>query len=496
MSLNRNPYTKSSLPPWFFPGLLIIVVIVLNLNTMRNGFTIDDRELLDTEWPAISQPWEVFRAAPAGLPYEPIQRLSLMVNRTLGGADPRGFHGTNIALHLLVTLLVFLLSTRILEERTAGFAAALLFAIHPVHVEAIQTLRDRGVLLGAAAIFAALWLFMRERDTGRARLSGNTAAIAGLYAFALFSTGYALVFPALWVLAEVHFQKDKSWKHRIQALAHDVRFWSLLAVTGIYFAARNAAVGSVLSSGDIEFIRNPLAFAGVTERVLTAVDVIRRCLVLLVWPFRLSPDYSFDAVPLITNLWSTRLLSSAAILAGVIVLAFWGGRKKSVYLYYYLFFLVSVSIISNLFFPIQVTMAEGLLYVPSVAICWAVVQFFLDLGWIPSDRQAAEASKLRRLKLIALLLICLVVPGQAKPTCATPNGRMTGRSTAQPFAPLPEMFARASCSATSTSRRLITWEQKGSTTRRCRSTPIMSKLPSDWRQLTGSWTGFQRRSNC
>jgi len=159
---------------------------------------------------------------------------------------------------------------------------------------------------------------------------------------------------------------------------------------------------------------NPLAFASAAERVLTAVDVIRRYLVLLVWPYGLSPDYSFDAVPLIANLFSPQLLLSLATLAVPVVAALWVGRKRPSYLFCCTFFLLSVAIVSNLFSPIRVTMAEGLLYVPSVAICWALARFFLDLNWIPSDRMAAQASGLRRLKLIALLLICIVVPWAGK----------------------------------------------------------------------------------
>lgn len=391
------------LPVWVLAGILVLVIMVLNLNTLRNGFTYDDRALLQ---PA------------AGLAatgdFRPISGLSLSANWAVLGSSPRAFHSVNVALHVLATLLVFLISTEILKGRMPGFAAALLFAIHPLHVEAIQKIEGRGVLLGAVAVMAALWLITRDRSASAANRIGTPAAILGLYAVALLSSETALAFPGLFVLFALRIRRETSLRDRLRRMLADFRFWGVLALTVSYFIFCRAAAGKSFPFAATGFVENPLAFVGSHARILTAIDVLRRCLVLVAWPFRLSPDYSFDAVPLISAIRSPQFLISAAVLAAVTAAAVWFAGKKPLYLFACVFFLISVSVASNLWFPVGATLSEGLLYLPSVAICWVVAQLLWDLGWISSEARQQGIPAARRFKGKAVVLVCLIVPWAAK----------------------------------------------------------------------------------
>jgi hypothetical protein len=105
---------------------------------------------------------------------------------------------------------------------------------------------------------------------------------------------------------------------------------------------------------------------------------------------------------------------SAGVLAAVIAAAFSFAGRKPLYAFSCVFFLISVSVASNLWFPVGATMSEGLLYLPSVAICWAVAQLLWDLGWISLEARHQEISAVRRFKPMTMILICLIVPWAAK----------------------------------------------------------------------------------
>jgi hypothetical protein len=278
-----------------------------------------------------------------------------------------------------------------------------------VHVEAIQRIGYQGVLLSGIAIVAALWLAAAHRANAIV-----TVAILALYAIALGASETALVFPGLWILLALLCGRSLNLRERMRQTVCDYRFWGLIVLTASYLLYCRFATGRWFPFGATDYLRNSLAFAPAHARVLTAIDVIRRYLVLLVWPFRLSPDYSSGAVPLISGIGSPRLYMSAAVIVAMSAAAFLVARRRPVYLFAWLFFLIAVSVVSNLWFPIDTTMSEALLYVPSLGICWALAQLCKDLGWIPSGARQSGESKLRIFKPLVIVVVCVVVPWAAK----------------------------------------------------------------------------------
>src|SRR5690606_13033722 len=78
-----------------------------------------------------------------GNEYLPLRDLSYAVNYALDGLNPRGYHATNLLFHIFNSLLVMLLAVRLTGRRWIGGVAGLLFAVHPVHVEAVSWLSSR-----------------------------------------------------------------------------------------------------------------------------------------------------------------------------------------------------------------------------------------------------------------------------------------------------------------------------------------------------------------
>ncbi|HVN63652.1 MAG TPA: hypothetical protein VMT58_03365, partial [Candidatus Binataceae bacterium] len=179
-------------------GILIVTAAVY-ARCLSNGFVFDDHEMIVLNrfigdwsfyWKSIVNDSWWFRD-PAHLPqsayYRPLQDIWFAINFHLFGLEPMGWHATMVALHLVAVWLAFRVACTLTSDRIAGLIAAALFALMPLHAEAIVWASAIPLPLAAVFEFAALELYLR----GRIRSS------LALFAGALLSHESAVVFPLL-----------------------------------------------------------------------------------------------------------------------------------------------------------------------------------------------------------------------------------------------------------------------------------------------------------
>ena len=135
---------------------------------------------------------------------------------------------------------------------------------------------------------------------------------------------------------------------------------------------------------------------------------------LLLFPFRLSADYSYNALPVISGVHPSPLLVSGAALTLLAIAAVLSSSTKPVYLFSFLFFVFALFPFSNLFLPVRSIFSEGFLYLSSAAVCWALVRLFHDVGWIPESVRGDSVPFARRFKALAIVAVCLILPWAAK----------------------------------------------------------------------------------
>jgi len=129
-------------------GLLLAVVALIYGNTLRNEFTMDDG-IYVLRNPQVTQASvrEFFTPNKFSNVFRPVTFATLALNWRLGGARPFGFHLFNLILHACVTWLLFLLLDEMLgaspQAKIVAFAAALIFAVHPLHTEAVASISGR-----------------------------------------------------------------------------------------------------------------------------------------------------------------------------------------------------------------------------------------------------------------------------------------------------------------------------------------------------------------
>ena len=152
---------KRLLEPRWAVMTCIALAIAAYMGSLGHGFAYDDVPLIEVNrrvhslanWATIlrSSWW-------SDSLYRPFSALTLAADWTIGGGDPRWFHVVNVLLHAGATALVYVLA-RTLVPPFAALAAGALFAVHPVHVEAVANIVGRAEVLAALFALAAVLLY-------------------------------------------------------------------------------------------------------------------------------------------------------------------------------------------------------------------------------------------------------------------------------------------------------------------------------------------------
>jgi Flp pilus assembly protein TadD len=355
------PSTSRSRALW--PLVVFLAAAIVYLNSLPNGFALDDlplvrdnprleslgglpRLLLSPYWPTDD--------GASGL-YRPVTMASFAINRAVAGAEPLWFHAVNLLLHALASLLAWYAACSAGLRRGGALLAALLFAVHPLHTEAVANVTGRAELLAALFVLAA-WLC--HRRTG----GGWRVAAAVCYLLALLSKEHAVLAPLLFMFDDHLRGERKAARYGMSLLAYGTAF-----AAGIIL--RLQALGGLRGAETVAFIDNPPAFGGAAARMATALWVQVKYAWLFVWPARLSSDYSYDAIPVIESVLDPRLWIGflwVAALAGLLCVGL--KRSRTVALgaaVWILFFLPT----SNLLFSAGTVMAERLAYLPILGGC-------------------------------------------------------------------------------------------------------------------------------
>ncbi len=272
-----------------------VLALVSSAIGLRNGFAYDDVYVVQRNpmMRYLHQWWHVFRLpywprSAGGDGYRPITILAFRIEGVLGHLNPMVYHATSIALYVIASLLVLSVGRRFLPV-WAAFIAAALFAVHPVHVEAVANVVGQSELWVAIAVLAATSLYLRDRMVGPLKVS-TALWILLLYAVACFAKEHGIVLPAILIAAELTVIPDST---SLLERARRMRpfYLAIVAVALGFLAARGAVLADHSLGGFAPFTPFASLNTSTRDRVLTAIGVVPEWLRLLYWPARLSADY-------------------------------------------------------------------------------------------------------------------------------------------------------------------------------------------------------------
>ena len=365
-------------------AVLAVLACVAYLNTLGHEFVSDDQAQIVNRIGAgdFRSLHTIFTTDHFGGHrggYRPLVTLSFALNYYVGGMAPLTYHLSNILLHAAVTVLVYRVIRRLFGRDFLAVGTAVLFALHPVHTEAVAWVSGRADLLTATLFLSAWVLYLRATQSTPLRHAPLLGSLL-VFGLALLSKEHALMLPAVLLFSDLFPETTRQVGSRARSVFTilSTRRWvylSYFAVIGLYLGLRYLLFGRALlyEPSQTLDLRNPLLSVPWYPRVLTAARILAADLGLFVWPAGLSADYSYNQIPASTSIlepdagFAVGLMLLICLAAVILV---WKGSIEGFGL---MFYLIMIAATANVFTVTHTIRAERLLYLPSLGICLAVV---------------------------------------------------------------------------------------------------------------------------
>lgn len=379
--------------------LVAALALAASANSIGNGFVYDDVSLIANaprvhSWDGW---WTEFARTywPEGDGYRPLTMLAFRAQWALGGGSPVAFHAVNVALHVAGSLGVLWLAAAILSPWGAWTAAGL-YAVHPVHAEAIANVVGQSELIVGLLVVLAVATHVRGRESATLTPVRWTV-IGALYVAACLFKEHAIVLPALLVLAECLVVRDQApLRARLLALRTPMLALTLVAVA--YLGVRSAVVIGGLAGFRPFAVFDALDLTN-GQRALTMVGVSAEWFRLLLWPAQLATQYSPPETP-VAQAFSFSLIPGLLLLVAAAVVAVLAWRRIPAASFGIGWAAITLLPSSNFIVPAGFIIAERTLLLPSVGAMIAVGAVVVELVW----RYGASATW-GKLSVAALVLV-------------------------------------------------------------------------------------------
>ncbi len=369
---------------WWLP---VLVGCLVFLGTLDNDFTnwddysmIINNQLITEFTPA--NLIKIFQPTFSGT-YQPIRTFSYALDYTLGGDKPFIYHLHNLLLFLLNVLLVYLIVRDVFDNKLA-FWTALIFALHPIHVESVAWVAARKEVLSGLFFFLSFYLYIKY--TKLQRVSLYLLSIAA-FILALLSKPTTVVLPVVILVYDFLFtdifREAGKGKNPFKRVLLYLPFWLpniLVIIYFLFFASTKL----------------PTYFGGnIFWTLSTEASVVLKYLGKLILPVNLLPRYIIQPFESVHPI----LIISIIINLGLLAYAVYKFRAQKVISFSILWFYVALIPVANIV-PISTLMADRYIYLPSFA--FALVLAFLHLKLLERTRWS----------LIILLVYLIFLGGQ------------------------------------------------------------------------------------
>lgn len=187
--------------------------------------------------------WQALFKEPVALNYHPVTMLTFAMNYKAAGLDPHAYHSTNLLLHILNSMMVFLFFYFISGKKMlTGAITGFIFAIHPMHVESVAWISERKDVLYVFFLMLALLSYLRYR------LNHQLAWLSITFLFfvlSCLSKAMAVVLPVLLLCIDYYQQRQftrNMWLEKIPFLLVSLVFG--IVAFRIQQGATNADIAS------------------------------------------------------------------------------------------------------------------------------------------------------------------------------------------------------------------------------------------------------------
>lgn len=426
------------------PKLIIaLLVAIFYANTLSLDYALDDRMVILESKYTIKGGWDSVKSiftedtfkgyfgsennVVAGGRYRPMSQLTFMIEFQLFGQDIKSHLGdvddymnlhdsdhekyfkdsTLAVVNHLMNVLYFMLLCLIVYEvlamlftkfqgtkwyQSLAFVATVLFALHPIHTEAVANVKGRDEIFAMLGAMAALWCALKYVDKRSWwLLLLELLAIT----FGLFSKENTITFLAVVPLALYFYPKEKKGMDYLMTLL------PIILGSVFFIIVRTNVLGGFMPEDTTHnILNNPYIHSTKVQEVATVLLTWGIYFKLLVFPHPLTHDYYPHQIA-ITDFSNPLVWVVVVGCVALLVLALRGLKKKTVVSFAILFFVITFSITSNLFFNVGTFMNERFVFIPSLG-------FVLVIAYLLCQLAEQKPQLMRKLSLGVFLLISIL----------------------------------------------------------------------------------------
>ena len=441
--------------------IIFVFGFILYANTLGNSYALDDKAVIwsnkFTQKGVAGMPEILKYDSMAGLfgtdtnleggRYRPLSLLTFAIEIEIFGHEipddyqtkdtyigcPFVQHLVNVLLYCCTLLLLFKVLKKLFrnyetkyEFLSIPFIATLLFAAHPLHTEIVANIKGRDEILAFLFSFAALDFALkfidlktesgskrqeiRSKAKGKSQnnsslFSNNSSLIYILMVFVCMFLGAmaketTVTFLAIIPLCIYFFRED------VKLIKYTYILVPAILGVGLYFLCRYAAIGNSMGLEVTNLMNNPFFGMTTAQRYATIIFTLLLYLKLLVFPHPLTWDYYPYHIETyeFSNIW---VIISILIHLTLAVIAILGLKKKSVFSFAILFYVITLSITSNLVFNIGAFMNERFIYFSLLGFCIIIAYFFSLI--IPKIIKNVKIYKSSSIAIISIVLLLFSV---------------------------------------------------------------------------------------
>ncbi len=333
--------------PWLHAAAAAVLALAAYCNSLPGGFHLDDWVMLEDE--------QIRGAGPVGRVFRleqtrPLTYLTFRWNFSISETDPWPYHAANVALHTGNSALLLFVARCALPP-AAAFGAAAIFAVHPIHSEAVNYVFQRATLL--ATFFALLTVLLY--------FHGKWLPSAVAFGLSLLAKEETIALPVWLLLHALMLRKERPIR------------WGYFAAMFCLSSVAAARIWYALSVTPDPNMGYGMEGMTAITYLLTQTRVVWTYIALFFWPAGLNLDHDVELSQSLTTPWTTL---PAALALVVVVLVFsrqtlHGRRGPAVWL---LGFFVLLAPSSSLV-PVADVMFEHRTYFPLTC-------FVVGLGWL------------------------------------------------------------------------------------------------------------------
>jgi tetratricopeptide (TPR) repeat protein len=337
--------------------LTLVMVLIAYLPVFTSGFVNwddDDYVVKNKAITSFSNMATLITGSVQGN-HHPLTMISLAVNYAISGLNPFSYHLFNLILHLLNTFLVFKLASRLTKNNLViSFATALLFGIHPMHVESVAWISERKDVLYSFFFLLGLISYINYTEK---KLRKDYIITFTWFALSILSKPAAIIFPAVLFLFDFYFKR----KFEFKIILEKIPFFILAAVFAYMTLTAQKTVGAM----------DKTEVFTASHRILFGFYGYAAYFLKMIFPVNLV---AFYPTPAINKELPSYFYAAPVFFIATVVVCLLTWKKNRAITFGFAFYFINLLLVLQLVVIGSALIAERYTYIPYIGL-------FFIIGW-------------------------------------------------------------------------------------------------------------------